>query len=137
MDKSEKDELLKGLDDVIKAANESESEDEFLEKLNALIKLHEDHNKKFTMDKLDSVPPGGALYAGYSVDSPEGINLANTGRQLKWIAIKGYNNDWCIYAHFSFLSYEAVASQGDKVTSPDNIKKLVPCTDEVFARYRY
>lgn len=76
---------------------------------------------------------------GEIANSPDGIYMTDTrkGDTLKWIAKRGEIDDWAIYIHWSENGYEFVESNGDKVISAMNIKKLVPCDDEAFKMYRY
>ena len=84
--------------------------------------------------KIDS---GKVFAQGEIMDSPEGLHMARTGKLLKWVAVKGYANDWCIYAHFADRGFGFVERSGDKATMKEHIQKLVPCDEDVFERYRY
>ena len=88
-----------------------------------------------TLKKLETLEEGIFL-TGEVQDGPEGINLSNSGKQLRWVACRGTISDWCIYAHFSDHSAECVAQMGDKVLSEEHIKRLVNCDEEAFNRYR-
>ena len=92
-----------------------------------------------TKEQFDKIPDGNVFVKGEVENSPLGIYMidSNKGKMLKWVAKKGYANDWCIYCHWSESGYDFVLSNGDKVSGEENIKKLVPCTDEVFKQYRY
>ena len=92
---------------------------------------------ELTKEGFDAIPDGEVILKGEIPDSPLGINMTNSGRMLKWVAKKGYADDWGIYCHWSESGYEFVISNGDKVTSERNIKRLMPCTEEVFKKYRY
>lgn len=91
---------------------------------------------------------------GEVVDSPEGCNMANTEKIMRWVAVRGEIFDWCIYAqnpHYinsddpeviaigyaGIWNWDKIMKEGDKVGDERNIKKLVPCDDEAFALYRY
>lgn len=63
--------------------------------------------------------------------------MTNSGEELKWIAKKGFGNDWAIYIHWAHKSEEWIERHGDKVRSEDNIKKLTPCDKAVFEKYRF
>jgi hypothetical protein len=93
--------------------------------------------EELTLQKLKGLPQGEVFAKGEIIDSPEGLHMARTGRMLKWVAIKGYNDDWCIYTHFADRGWDFVESCGDKVGGTDNILKVVPCDGEVLKRYRY
>lgn len=94
---------------------------------------------KLTLQQLKDMQPG--IFAqGLTIDDPTGCNIASTGIEIKWVAVRGDIHDWCIYTDNPYMpqySYEAVRDMGDKISSENNIKKLVPCDDEAFAMYRY
>lgn len=77
----------------------------------------------------------GIFTEGTFIDSPEGVNMAGTGKKVGWVAVRGGIHDWSIYAEnpYTGIGYP----NGDKVTGEANIKKLVPCDDEAFKMYRY
>jgi len=89
-----------------------------------------------TLKQLKEMKPG--IFAkGETIDSPDGINMENSGQQLKWVAVRGLIHDWAIYCHLTDYSYEVVRDVGNKVTGEQNIKRLVSCDDEAFKMYRY
>ena len=96
-----------------------------------------DNSPLMTIERFNRIPNGDIIARGQTIDSPEGINLSATGQTLKWIAVKGYGNDWSIYVAKFSCSWEYVRRFGDKVAWAQNIRKLVPCEDEVMIRYRY
>jgi len=88
------------------------------------------------LETFKSLPNKEIFASGKAVDEPGGLYMANTGAVLTWVAVKGGIDDWAIYTHL-WQDLEEVARSGDKVTFEGNIRSLVPCTDEVFALYRY
>ena len=90
-----------------------------------------------TAEQFDKVPNGEVFAFGQTTDSADGINMSNSGKTLRWIAKKGYANDWCIYTHLATHSLSFISQQGDKVVSEHNIRKLVLCDETVFKKYRY
>ncbi|MFA6100414.1 MAG: hypothetical protein WC750_06135 [Patescibacteria group bacterium] len=90
-----------------------------------------------TLEILTQITPGAPFAMGVEYDQEDGLFMDGTKRLLLWVAVKGYENDWCIYTHFADRGQEFVMREGDKVCSPNHITKLVPCEDEVFSRYRY
>lgn len=90
-----------------------------------------------TLEKLKAMQPGLWFATGLTTDDPKGINMNRSGKQLKWVAVRGGIWDWAIYIHWAESSIGYVASNGDKVTFESHIKKLVPCDDEAFKMYRY
>lgn len=90
-----------------------------------------------TIKQLKEMKPNTIFAKGEIVDSPDGININNSGKQLRWVAVRGGIHDWAIYCHLAEKEYEWIKDWGDKVHSEQNIKKLVPCDDEAFKMYRY
>ncbi len=77
---------------------------------------------------------------GEVFDNPDGVNMSRTGKLLKWVAVRGLIHDWTIYIDNSYTpvnTYAGVRRCGNKITSEENIKKLVPCDAEAFGMYRY
>lgn len=89
-----------------------------------------------TVEQLEAMEPG-VFAQGTVADNPTGVNMTNSDKLLRWVAVRGNAPDWKIYIHWATSDYEFVRTNGDKVTNAENIKKLVPCTDEAFAEYRY
>ena len=93
---------------------------------------------ELTLQQLKDMKPG--IFAqGEVVDGPSGVNVANTGKTIKWVASRGGIHDWAIYTDNPYSprgSFESVASMGDKIHSEEHIKKLVSCSDEAFEMYR-
>jgi hypothetical protein len=79
----------------------------------------------------------GQIFAsGVLPNSPEGLFMTRDGGELRWVAKKGWGNDWAVYCHWSYHSEQYVAEHGDKVLTPEYIQRCVPCSDEVMSRYR-
>lgn len=89
-----------------------------------------------TIDDFIMFMPGEVFATGVLPNSPEGIFMTRDGGELRWVAVKGYGNDWAVYCHWSYHSKEFVKSSGDKVLTPEYIQRCVPCSDEVMKRYR-
>lgn len=90
-----------------------------------------------TLQQLKNMPPSTVFATGITTDDPEGVNIGNTGRELRWAAVRGGIYDWAIYAHEAYHSREYVRDHGIKISNEHNIKKLVPCDEEAFEMYRY
>lgn len=92
-----------------------------------------------TLEKLKELDKYSIIAHGITTNDPEGIYMTNSdkGRKLIWVAKRGYIPDWTIYIHWADNGLDYVLDYGDKVISPANIKKLVPCDDEAFKMYRY
>ena len=89
-----------------------------------------------TLEYLKAMAPHQIIGSGLAMDKIDGLYLAGTGNELRWVAVRGDIHDWAIYAHLSIYTVEWIMKHGDKVCQKENIKKLVPCTDEAFALYR-
>lgn len=96
-------------------------------------------NEILTLEKLKEMNPHTVFATGITDNSPDGIFMtnANLGKKLMWVAKRGEIHDWAIYIHWAENGEEYVRDYGDKVTSPSNIKKLVPCDEKSFSMYRY
>jgi tRNA 2-selenouridine synthase SelU len=90
-----------------------------------------------TLQKLKEMEPDTIFATGTANDDPEGLFMANTNKQLRWCAVRGGIEDWCIYCHLADRDVEYIRRQGDKVTFESHIRKLVPCDNEAFKMYRY
>lgn len=88
-----------------------------------------------TMEELKDMKPG-IFATGEAPDGPTGLNMTGSGDMLRWVAVRGGNNDWAVYCHRIHYGIEWIAANGDKVGTNEHIRKCVPCEDEVLARYR-
>lgn len=58
-------------------------------------------------------------------------------KEIRWVAVRGEGMpDWCIYYHLSKMTVEYIAKFGDKCFTESVIKRLVPCDEDSFKRYR-
>lgn len=97
-------------------------------------------NLKYLLDEeaFNKIPDGEIIETGEIVDGEGGLNLSRSGRVLRWVAKKGFADDWCVYAHFSDEhSIASVTMHGDKVCDKRNIDNILKVTDEVWAKYRF
>ncbi|HXS59740.1 MAG TPA: hypothetical protein VN703_02890 [Candidatus Sulfopaludibacter sp.] len=85
------------------------------------------------------MPPSTVFATGVIENSPDGVYMTNDnlGKKLRWVAKRGRIHDWAIYIHWAEKEEDWIRDYGDKVTSPSNIKKLIPCDDAAFSMYRY
>lgn len=91
-----------------------------------------------TLDKLKSMEPEAIIATGTIQNHPDGLYMTNEniGKELLWVAKRGYYHDWAIYCHWADSSMDYVLTNGDKITTDSNIKKLVPCDEEALRMYR-
>lgn len=97
-------------------------------------------NGELTTKDLETLQPGTVIAHGTVPNSPEsdGIYMTtnNVGKMLMWAAIMGHAHDWTVYIHWAENGIEHVKSNGDKIANMDNVKMLVPCSDEALKHYR-
>lgn len=90
--------------------------------------------------KFDEIEPGTIFNHGFTWDHPKAVNVAGTGKTIKWVACKGTDNDWCIYTDNPWSpqgTFEAVKALGDKLHLEEHVQFLIPCDQEVWKRYRH
>ena len=90
-----------------------------------------------TKEEFDKLAKGEVFATGVQPNSPEGLFMTRSGGNLRWVAVKGYADDWCIYCHWEDSSVEYIKQSGDKLHNPQHIKMCVPCDKIVFNSYRY
>jgi len=88
------------------------------------------------LELFNLIPSGDIFATGFLYNSPEGIYMNNEGGLLRWVAVKGFNNDWTIYCHRSYQPINYIKQSGDKIFTEEYIKRCVPCDDSVLKLYR-
>jgi hypothetical protein len=96
---------------------------------------------KLTDEFFEQAKPGQILASGELPNNIDGgLWMVNDyhDRLLKWIAVKGYTNDWAIYCDWAdSTSEDRILRRGQKVSTELNIRKCVDCSDELIKKYRY
>lgn len=87
---------------------------------------------KLTIDELRKMGKGQVIKKGRGY-FPE---IWRNG-DLKWIATRGGTADWAIYCDIVHHDYDYIVRFGDKMMDEKTIRKLVPCSDEVWETYRF
>ena len=90
-----------------------------------------------TVKMLKDMPEHTVFATGLMFDNEEGLFMSGSGKELRWVAVRGGIWDWSIYTHFADRSIEWIQREGDKVRDDTNIKKCVECDAEAFAMYRF
>ena len=90
-----------------------------------------------TKKEFDKLTPGEIFATGVQPNSPEGLFMTRDGGNLRWVATKGYGNDWACYCQYELMAVEDVKKYGDKLHNEQHIKLCVPCEEEVFKLYRF
>lgn len=92
-----------------------------------------------TLEQFNEIPAGNVFDKGEAFNEPEGLYMSSNkvGDKLRWVAVKGYANDWCVYVQWATNSFEFIEKQGDKITRTEHIQRCVPCEPEVLRRYRF
>ena len=89
------------------------------------------------LQMLKAMPNNTIFATGTAMDVSDGLFMANTGKELRWVAVSGRGyHDWAIYCHFTERGIEWIRDSGDKVHGEKHIKMLVPCDNEAYAMYR-
>lgn len=84
-----------------------------------------------TLDKLKSMGTNAIISSGVTTNP-----ILHSG-PVKWVAKRVVIHDWCIYYHTADKNELWIENWGDKCTTAEVIRMLVPCTDEAFKMYRY
>lgn len=96
-------------------------------------------DKKLTTEILDNLKPG-IFACGVTIDDADHCNVAGTGKEIKWVAVRGIIADWAIYIDNPYTpqkSFGMVRDMGDKIHEKKNILSLVDCDEEALERYRH
>ena len=101
-----------------------------------------------TLESLKKMQPG-VFITGTCINNPPNPNSisklpeiymtnSNLGREMKFVAKRGFYHDWAIYLDWSDeKSFEEVESNGNKLYTKEYIQMLVPCDDEAMNMYRF
>lgn len=92
-----------------------------------------------TVQLFNEIPAGTVFAYGITTNDTKGAYMSGSriGDKLRWAAVKGHGNDWCIYCLWANEStHEMVVSNGDKITTREYIQNLVSCDDELLKLYR-
>ncbi len=94
---------------------------------------------QLTVDMLKFLPQGTTIGYGVCVNSPDDVYMTNErkGHQMNWVAVTGGAHDWVIYVGWLNMTLDEVRNNGEKITTEKYIRKLVPCTDEAYYKYRH
>ena len=92
-----------------------------------------------TIQQLKEMEPGKIFACGEVFNSPDGLFMSNSdiNKKMIWAAKRGRIHDWAIYIHWAEKGLDYVITNGDKVTSIENIQKLVPSDEGAIKMYRY
>jgi hypothetical protein len=58
------------------------------------------------------------------------------GGKIRWVAVKGYADDFSFYVGSSILSEKFIAKYGDKISSINVIQRVTKFPYEVMQKYR-
>ena len=91
-----------------------------------------------TDKEFKELPFDKPFSSGVAKDDPTGLNMTNSGNELRWIAKKGRINDWAIYCYWNQpeISDDYILKSGQKVYDLNNVKNVIDCDDEMLKRYR-
>lgn len=90
-----------------------------------------------TLDDFRALPQGEVFAKGIVLDGQPYFNLSGQPYEFCWVAVKGHADDWTVYVAPREMGFYYAQSSGDKPMTESYIRYLVPCTDEVFRRFRH
>ena len=90
-----------------------------------------------TTEQFNELPAGKIFACGFAMDGTAVFNITGKYQQLRWVAVKGYINDWAVYVGLPYWTIRETAEKGDKIHTEGYIRHVVPCVDEVYNRYRH
>lgn len=90
-----------------------------------------------TTELLDKLPKSEIFATGILLDNQYGLNMTNSGHEIRWVAATGQIGDWCVYVSWAYESPFRVQETGDKVISRENILHCFKFDDAAWARYRF
>jgi hypothetical protein len=90
-----------------------------------------------TIERLKELPASEIFASGVVLDGTSDFNITGKPIRLRWVAKRGYIDDWAIYVGPEKWEPRRIAEYGNKVHFEKNIRYLVHCTDDAFRRYRH
>ena len=94
------------------------------------------NKKNITTETIINAQRGDIIATGIVANAPEGLFMTNSGGNLRYVAVVGGANDWCVYCHWSHHDVQFIKSQGDKVISRNNLSNILNFDDAVWGMYR-
>lgn len=96
--------------------------------------------EQLTLEQFEALPEGKPFAFGTVANNPDGAFMTTNfpDRMLRWIAKKGYGNDFAIYCLWDEpeSNDDLILTGGNKITFKPTVQKLLNCTDEVLERMR-
>lgn len=87
--------------------------------------------------------PDGVIATGVITDCPDGINIDNSEKLLRYVVVKYSNQDWAIFCLRDATVKDMpdadkfIMNTGVKVTRINNIKRVFNCSKKVLDLYTY
>ena len=88
------------------------------------------------LQQFEEIEPDTIISSGLVENSPNGIFMSRQGGMLRWVAVKGYGDDFSFYVGWSHKSQHEIAQNGDKTSNREKIKELTGFSDEIMKKYR-
>lgn len=87
--------------------------------------------------------PNGAISLGFLTDSPDGINIDNSGMLLFYVVVKYSNQDWAVFCYrqeslkgmYMEDKIQLTIDNGIKVQTSRYIKRVFNCSKKVMDLY--
>lgn len=96
-------------------------------------------NNPLTLKELKEMEPDTIFATGLIENSPEGIYMTiyREGDLLRYVAIRGGYHDWAIYVHWAENDISYITTAGQKVSSLNNVRKIIFADEEALNMYRF
>jgi len=89
------------------------------------------------LEGFNKIGDGEVFATGITDNAPGGLFMTQGGGRLRWVAKKGFCNDWAMYCYWDYADVRYVVDCGDKVQDKQNIANVLAVTDEVLNLYRH
>jgi len=89
-----------------------------------------------TQETFDATAPGEVFAKGEAPDSPDGLHMTGSGQLLRWVCVKGWADDWCMYCDWAYKHWSEVERLGQKVGEKRNILKVIDISSDLMSKYR-
>lgn len=91
---------------------------------------------KITQEIFDATAPGEVFAKGEAPDSPDGLHMTGSSQLLRWVCVKGWADDWCMYCDWAYKHWSEIERLGQKVSGIHNIMRVIDIPLNLMKRYR-
>lgn len=90
---------------------------------------------QYTIENFEAAKPDEVIAIGLAFDNQYGLHMQGTGKKLRWVAVKGYGDDWTMYCGWDYQSEQSILAEGDKVPK-SMVKDVFDVDPALLQRYR-